>query len=273
MQQEQSNIRLREQEDEIEIDLVELMYFYQSKLLWIIAAFIIGAVVMGLVTVFMITPKYTASSKVYMVSASSDSIVDLTDLNLGTSLSKDYEELLKSRPIFEAVIDKLNLDYEYEELLDMVTISTQDETRILIISVESPSREEAKDVANELAELAVSKLPQLMDTSKPNIVETAILAEEPSSPSLAKNVMIGALVLTLLVMGILTFGYVTDDTLNSAEDVESAFGIMPLTVIPESDIGELSEKKEKKKKANWLLRKLQTRESKKNRKTGRKGNR
>ena len=36
-----------------------------------------------------------------------------------------------------------------------------------------------------------------------------------------------------LVLGFFTILYITDDTLNSAEDVEKAFGVMPLTVIPE----------------------------------------
>ena len=68
----------------------------------------------------------------------------------------------------------------------------------------------------------------------------------------------------LLVLAVLTFGYVTDDTFKSAEDVESAFGIMPLTVIPESDIGELSEKNERhRKKSSRFKRFLTKRQSKK----------
>ena len=72
----------------------------------------------------------------------------------------------------------------------------------------------------------------------------------------------------LLVLAVLTFNYVTDDTFKSAEDVESAFGIMPLTVIPESDIGELSEKKEKEGRKRSRFKKVKRlinkRRSKKN---------
>ena len=46
-----------------------------------------------------------------------------------------------------------------------------------------------------------------------------------------------------------------DDTLKTAEDVEKEFGIMPLTVIPEGNIQEISDAAEKaagkqKKKKN-----------------------
>ena len=36
-----------------------------------------------------------------MVSASKNSVVDLADLSIGTSLSEDYAELLHVRPIIE----------------------------------------------------------------------------------------------------------------------------------------------------------------------------
>lgn len=245
MKQQTDDIRMNENENEIEIDLVELLFYYRSKLLWIVGAFVIGALVAGLITRYAITPKYSATSKLYMVSSSSDSVVDLTDLNIGTSLSSDYEELIKIRPIFEEIIQEKQLEYTYEQLLDMTSIATITDTRILTITVTSTDPEEAMMVTNALADKAVSKLPELMDTSEPNIAEYAILPEHRSSPSYSKNIMIGALGWTVIVLVILTFLYITDDTMKSAEDVEAAFGIMPLTVIPESDIGILSEKSEK----------------------------
>ena len=111
----------------------------------------IGAVIAGLITYFLITPKYTATSKLYMVSASSDSIVNLSDLNLGTSLTDDYVELLKIRPIFEEIIKELDLDYTYDELLSMTSIASLNKTRLLGITVESTDPVEARDIANALA--------------------------------------------------------------------------------------------------------------------------
>lgn len=238
-------IQMKEREEEVEIDLLDLLIYYRGRLGFIIGGFLVGAVIMALITIYLITPRYTATSKLYMVSASSDSIVDLTDLNIGTSLSSDYEELLRVRPIFEEVIKKEKLPYSYEQLLDMISISTVTDTRILTIDVESTKPEEAKNIANRLADMAVSELPKLMDTSEPNIAEKAILPKTKSSPSLSRNVIIGAAVGMILVLVILTFFYVTDDTMKTAEDVEKEFGIMPLTVIPEGNVASISDEKEK----------------------------
>ena len=148
------------------------------------------------------------------------------------------------RPIIEGVIEDERLDYTYDELLDMLTIATINDTRILTITAESPIPEEAQIIANSLADKAVSELPKLMDTPKPNIAERAILPETKSSPSLSSNTMIGALIGMVLVMGVLAFFYLTDDTLKSSDDVEKEFGVMPLTVIPEGNIEAISDKRE-----------------------------
>lgn len=70
-----------------------------------------------------------------MISASSGSVLDLSDFNIGTSLSQDYTELIKIRPVFNEVIDNLNLDMEYEDLLKKVIFQLL-RSRLLAVSVE-----------------------------------------------------------------------------------------------------------------------------------------
>ena len=232
----QSTNQPRIDDGEVEIDLLYLFGYYLSRLPLLIAAVVIGALVAGLITKFLISEKFTATSKMYMVSASSDSVVNLSDLNLGTSLSNDYVELMKSRPVIEDVIKKLNLPYSYQQLLGMVSLSVVNNTRIVKIDATSTSPQEAMDIANQLAETSKSQLPKVMEAPSPTISEYAVLPMRKSSPSLSKNVMIGALLLLLAVLGILTVFYMLDDTLKTAEDVEKAFGILPLSVIPEGEI-------------------------------------
>ena len=225
--------------DEVEIDLLELLYYFKGKLLFIIAAFVIGAVIAGTITKFAIPKKYTATSTMYMVSASTNSVVDISDLNIGSALSSDYIQIMQSRPIVEGVIADLRLDYTYSQVLSMMNLSVVNDTRIVKIKVTSTKPEEAKDIANRLAEKTKDQIPHIMEAPEPNIVEHAVLPTVKSSPSMTKNVIIGAMLLTILVLGILTFLFITDDTLKTADDVEKAFGIIPLSVIPEGKLEEV----------------------------------
>lgn len=175
---------------------------------------VIGAVAMGLITFFLITPKYTASTKIYMVSASSGSAIDLTDLNIGTSLSSDYAVLMDIRPIYEDVIADLDLPYTWQQLQGMVSISSISNTRVIRLDVVSANPQEAADIANDMAQKALSYLPELMESSTPHIAETAIVPKRPSSPSMVKNVVLGALVAVVLALAYLTFIYISDDSIS-----------------------------------------------------------
>jgi capsular polysaccharide biosynthesis protein len=253
-------IEIRDRNDEeIEIDLLELFGFYLDKIRWIAAGFLVGALIAGLVTHFAITPKYTATSKMYMVSAGSQSVVDLTDLNIGQSISKDYVELLKTRPIIESVIREQKLQYSFTELVGMLDLTVITDTRIICINATSPDKKEAMNIANALAEKGVTELPKLMETPEPHIAEYAVVPVNKSSPSLTKNTMIGALLGLLIMLGLFTIQFLMDDTFKSADDIEREFGVMPLTVIPEGRIegltedsddksGKRSRKKNRKKK-------------------------
>lgn len=228
-------------EDEAEIDLIDLLSYYISRMPLLIAAVVAGAVIAGAFTKFMLPDKFTAVSRMYMVSASSDSVVNLADLNIGTSLSNDYVELMKSRPVLEDVIEKLELDYTCEELARMIELSVVTNTRIILISVTSTDPQEATDIANQVARTAKIQLPKVMESPSPSIVEEAVVPLEKSSPSLKKNVLIGAALMLFTVLGVLTVLYLLDDTVKSSEDVEKTFGVMPLTVIPDVYIGGLKD--------------------------------
>ena len=237
MNQQQKDIEVRDRMDgEMEIDLLELLAYYRGRLIWIVLGFLAGALAAGLITFYLITPQYTATSKMYMVSSSSQSVVDLTDLNIGQSLSKDYVELLKTRPIIESVIEEQGLDYNYSELLSMLSMSTVSDTRIIAIRATSKDPEEAMNIANALADKGVKELPKLMETPQPHIAEYAIIPINPSSPSLTKNIMIGALIGMIIMLGIFTIQFMLDDTFKTADDIEREFGVIPLTVIPEGKI-------------------------------------
>ena len=237
MNQQQKDIEVRDRLDgEMEIDLLELLAYYSGRLIWIVLGFLAGALAAGLITFYLITPQYTATSKMYMVSSSSQSVVDLTDLNIGQSLSKDYVELLKTRPIIESVIEEQGLDYNYTELLSMLSMSTVSDTRIIAIRATSKDPEEAMNIANALADKGVKELPKLMETPQPHIAEYAIIPINPSSPSLTKNIMIGALIGMIIMLGLFTIQFMLDDTFKTADDIEREFGVIPLTVIPEGKI-------------------------------------
>ena len=222
--------------DEIEIDLRELFYLLKQKLLIVVAAFVIGGILAGAATYVLIKPTYRASSLLYVVSASNNSVVNLADLQIGTNLTADYEELLLSRPMMESVIQNLNLTgVSANGLRGMLSITNKSGTRILQISATTRDPQLSADIANEVADLAITWLPAVMECNEPHVAEEAVAPTHRAGPSYVRNTVIGALVLALLVYGVYVVRYLYDDSIRTEEDMEKYFGVTPLAIIPEEN--------------------------------------
>lgn len=232
-------------EEETEIDLIDLAWVLLDKIHYIVLCFLIGAVIMNAYSYFLVRPTYKSTAKMYVVSASKNSVVDLDALNIGTSLTADYEQLMLSYPVLEQVINKLNLDMDSDTLAKMITLENPTDTRILNINVVSTDPKSARDIANTLMDVSVDYLPKTMSTNAPNVAQKAKLADHKDGPSYTKYTVIGALAGAFLYCMYLVVKYLMDDTIHTADDMEKYFDIVPLAVIP--DVSELASEKQQKK--------------------------
>ena len=232
--------------DEITIDLTELFMALWSKLHIIIMAGVLGALIAFVGTSFFITPKYTSETKVYVLTRS-DSTAGITynDLQTGAQLTQDYKVLVTSRPVLDAVT---------EELKNMISVNTPEGTRILSITVQSEDPKEAKEIADAVRDSASVQITEIMDVDAVNTVEEGNLPTKPSSPSVKKNLVLGAMLGLVLAMGVIILIYMLDDTIKTPDDVEHYLGLNTLTSIPISE-GMKKGKKVKKSAARQMMRK------------------
>lgn len=237
---------MNSQNDEIEIDLREIFLLILHHFPAVLAAAAAGAFLAGLISVYALTPMYTSTAKMYILT-NSDSMVSLADLQMGSSLANDYEELIKSRPVVETVAENLNLDITYRELLSMVSITNPDNTRIIRIQIDYPDPVAAKKIANEFVCVAQKQISQIMKIEEPTVVEEAVEAEGQSSPNNKRNILIGALLGLILAVGFLATRYILDDTVKNADDVEKLLGLNTLASVPEEGGTDNSEKKQRRK--------------------------
>ncbi|WP_455950716.1 YveK family protein [Eubacterium sp.] len=244
-----NNNNYKDTDDEITIDLREIAYVLMEKLHYIVMFLLVGAVVVNMYSYFLIKPTYTSTSRLYVVSATKDSVVNFSDLSVGTNLTKDYVELLLSYPVLDKVSEKIEKDYDYkissESLQKMISLENPEDTRILNINVTTTDPKVSKTIANALADEAVEYIPDTMGTFKPNIAQVAREAKIKTGPSYLKYTAIGALLGTLLCMAWFIFKYLSDDTIKTKEDIEKYFGMTPLAVLPYVEEVEESEGSEK----------------------------
>lgn len=234
---------MNNQEETVEIDLLEILYLLGRRIWSILAVGLAAGLITGLLTHYGIEPKYSSTSKLYILSTST-SITSLADVQIGTSLTKDYVQLVQSRPVVEQVIENLNLNRTYEQVLAQMTFSNPSDTRILVITAEDPDPVLAKDIVDEFAKVARSNIAEIMKIEEPSIAELGYITNKPVSPNLLKNVLIGALLGMFIMAAIVVVIYMIDDTVKSSDDIEKYLGLNTLTSIPLlEDEGDAKKKK------------------------------
>ena len=217
--------------EEIEIDLIELARVLISRLWAIILATVLGLAIAAAVTTLFIKPVYSSTSILYVLTKST-SITSLADIQMGTSLTQDYMVVIKSRPVIEKVIENLGLDMSYGELRANITVNNPTNTRFLEITVNSHDAYLSKKIVDELADVSSARMAEVMETQAPNIMDYGQIPNSPSSPSLIKNSIIGAMIGFIIMCGIIVVMYLLNDTIRTTEDIERYLGLNTLGLIP-----------------------------------------
>ena len=224
----------RNDNEEMEIDLLELLMVMKKHLSAILLAGIVGLVIMFAYTSFLVTPLYSASSMMYVMPDNSNSMnsYTLNDMQVGQQLTSDYSSMIKSRSFMEDVIKKLNLTIDYQQLLGKVEVTNPTSSRILQVTVNDPNPQTAADIANEMASVAESKLKEITGMQAIKIYEEAAVPDRPSSPNMKKNCALGLLAGFVLAMAVITILYLLDDTIKTEDDIEKYLGMTTLAVLP-----------------------------------------
>lgn len=240
-------------EEEIEIDMGELLRYLAGKAGYIILTALAFAVLALAVTTFCMTPRYTSTTKMYVLNRQTNEGVTSSDLQSSTYLTKDYMEMIRSRTVIEAVIADLNLNSTYEGVLGQIDVSAASDTRVIAISVTDKDPYEARDIANAVRNAAAAHIQSVMNTEAVTVVDEANIPTKKSSPSTIKNVAIAGGVGLFLALAVCVVLYLMNDKVTTAEDVERYLGLSVLASMP------LEEEEVRRKKARKKLEKKKRR--------------
>ena len=235
-------------DDEIEIDLMELFHVLLKNAWALILCLILGATVAFGGTKLFITPQYEATSMIYILSKST-SISSYLDVQLGQQLTVDFETLATTRTVVENVINELELDTTYEQLIGDITVENPSGTQILKIKVKNPDPVLAKDISNAMSEATANRIAEVMMTDKPTIADVAVTPDHPVSPSTKRNTVIGGLLGMLAAAAYLVIRALMDDTIVDKDDVTKYLGLTTLAAIPLNQ-DESSGKRSRRKKVS-----------------------
>ena len=205
-----------------EIDFWFIWDIFRKK--WkiiLFVAFLMGAT-SGVLSKLCLTPKYRSSVSLYLGRVTENNPLSKaqllmsgqgnmgatigSELNLGSQLSTDYQQLIKTEAITESVADELAKqgkwanDKKYKVKAKMVK-----STRIMQIDIDSDNPIFSLEVARIYAKVFINKTQQLLGIQNTQIVEEPVAQMKPVFPILWLNILGGFLV-GLLIMFFLLYG-------------------------------------------------------------------
>lgn len=219
----------------IEIDVLYLLRKLWSKKFFIVFVGLLVGTIALLGSVFFIKPKYTSTTRIYVVSRSSDTTLTNQDLQAGSYLVNDYKEVITSSEVLASVIDQEKLSMSAGQLSGEISVNIPTDTRVISISVTDTDAQRACDIANTVREVAAEKIKAVTKVDDVTTLESATKASHPSSPNVKKNAVIGVLAgVFVAIVGILV-AEVLDDRVRRPEDIEEVLGMTLLGVVPDAD--------------------------------------
>lgn len=119
---ERTALAVQPEQGEDTIDLLELFMGLLAHWTLIAATAVVGAVLMALYTFFLVTPMYKATATIYVVSRN-DSVLNFSDLQVGSELTSDYIKVFEMWEVHEKVISNLDLNYTYTDMASMLSVT------------------------------------------------------------------------------------------------------------------------------------------------------
>lgn len=220
-----------------ELDLKELLQIFWEKKLQILLIIAIFAVVGIIYTFGFVTPKYRSSTKLLLATNSSSQTTEAgqittTDVTLNSKLLSTYTSLVKSKTAIRTVISNLAIDVSEEEIEKNVSVTTESDADVIIISVKNEDPVLAAKITNETAKVFIQKVKEFYGMENVHVVDEAEVAEGPYNINHAKDVIIFSAIGFVIAILYVLIRNMLDTTIKSSDDIEKIGKLTVLVTIP-----------------------------------------
>lgn len=183
------------------------------------------------------TPTYSASIKILVgQKPEDDTNTSLAgDVSGLQQLTQTMTQAVDTRPVAEAVTQRLDLQESPEQLLANITTQQIGATQFIEVSYRDASPEEAQKVANTIGEVfseQVSEVSASTSSITATVWERSVVPSTPVSPEPVRDGLVALVFGLLLGLGLAFLLEHLDDRWRSPEEVEQISGVPTFGVVP-----------------------------------------
>ncbi|PKK98498.1 MAG: hypothetical protein CVV57_07250 [Tenericutes bacterium HGW-Tenericutes-2] len=222
-----------------EISLVDLFKILRSHLLLITVLTLLFGAVAAFYAFAVADPTYKSNAYVMVqvqVEGTSGNSFDLVNAQ---RLMATAADLISMPVVLDKVIEDLDLDITAAQLKSNLTVSSSTTSYFINVSYLSGNPEESKEIVNAVIDSAIAFANDNVAILEDNIIRTSTANNGVyDSPNKILYVVIGLILGGIVGVGFAFLQEMFNNTFRTKEQLETAFGIQVLGVIPEFEIKE-----------------------------------
>lgn len=221
-----------------EINLKELFEYFVSKLPIIVIAALLTTLVGIAYGLWIQKPMYNSYTTIVLTRTDNDSTttdstgITQSDILLNQNLVSTYREIIKSKRILNQVINNLDLNISTDELEKNISVTSEKDTEVIKISVNSSNPTDAKDIANEIERVFSNEIISIYNIKNITIIDYAEEDTTPYNINVPKQIILAFLIGFILACAVIFVTFYFDTTIKSAEEIENKLGLPVLGVVP-----------------------------------------
>ncbi|WP_050698571.1 YveK family protein [Anaeromassilibacillus senegalensis] len=221
-------------EETTELDLRELFYVIRKHMKGILAGLAVGLICAVLISMFVLPKKYTSSVSLYVNNGQPilNNALNVNDINASQKLVGTYIVILQDEHVIEQVAEQLSRPVSAAKLAGMISMGAVNDTEVLSISANTEDPQLSAEICNVFADIAPEVLQRVVKAGSVEVLGEAKAATAPSSPSVVKNALIGALIGLVLMIGWTFYREMADNTVKSEDDLRKHVDVPVLGEIP-----------------------------------------
>ncbi|MSD83869.1 capsular biosynthesis protein [Lactobacillus curvatus] len=198
-------------------NLFQIVYKKRFLLMTITGLFV-G--LMAIYLSFLATPIYQSSTQL-VVSQQKIKNLQTQDVQADLNLVNTYSAIIKSPRILNRVQSILDTQSNLKELTNEVTVTTTQDSQVIDIQVENKNPKKATQIANSIAKVSKTEIPQIMGVDNVTILSTATFDQNniPIRPRKALMVILSFVLGLAFSLGVIFVQTVFDKTINDINDL------------------------------------------------------
>lgn len=216
------------------LDFKQIVKFLVRRF-YLIMSFVLVA--LGIAAVFnflILKPVYEAQTQILVNQNNKGSEgISWNNIESELQLINTYNVIIKSPAILDKVIEDLDLEISIDELSDQITISNENESKVMNIKIEDENPAQAVDIANKIADVFQKEIPNLMSVDNINILSEAKLSDKarPIKPNKLLNMSIASVLGLMMGIGLALLIEFFDTTIKDEKDVEDLLDLPVIGII------------------------------------------